>query len=467
MNVAEPREVAELGLSRLAAVRLLRRDPIVLLERVASVGDLVHAVMPRTDVYFVNHPDDVWDVLVTGHRDFHKSPALQNARRVLGDGLLTSEDETHRRQRRLIQPIFRHERIGTYGAAMVAEAERASSRLADGQALDLHAEMARLTLAIVGRTLFATDLESAEAAEVNAALHEILSQFGRQFSPWFPLTERLPLPSARRFERAVGVFDRLIAQLVERRQSGGSDEGGGDDVLSLLLDAREDGVGMSDAQVRDEAVTLLLAGHETMSNALSWTWWLLSRHPQAEQRLHAELATVLGGRAPGTDDLPRLPYTTAVLSESMRLRPPAWAMGRTVVRPHKLGNLVLPAGSVAVIAPWLLHHDERWWPDANAFRPERWLEPDPARPRHAYLPFGGGPRMCIGEGFAWMEARLVLATLASRWRFTLEASPAVQMHPVITLRPRNGMPMRAHARAGLPHTPARGSHGDGAARLDA
>ena len=442
MNVARPREVTELGLSKLGAVRLLRRDPIALLERAAEIGDLTHAVMPRTDVYFVNHPDDVWDVLATGNHDFHKSPALQNARRVLGDGLLTSEDETHRRQRRLIQPIFHHERIDTYGDPMVAEAERAADRWTDGAALDLHAEMARLTLAIVGRTLFATDVESAEASEVTGALHEILSQFGRQFSPWFPITERLPLPATRRFDRAVAVFDRLITSLIAERRATGPR----DDLLSLLLAAQEDGAGMTDTQVRDEAVTLFLAGHETTSNALTWTWWQLSRHPDVEARVHAELDGVLGGRPPGTGDLGSLPYLRAVLAESIRLRPPAWAMGRQAMAPHEIAGITLPAGSVVVVSPWVLHHDERWWPDAHAFSPDRWLEPDPERPRHAYLPFGGGPRMCIGEGFAWMEAGLVMAAIAQRWRFSLEPSPPVELQPVITLRPRYGMPVRAHRR---------------------
>jgi len=442
MNVARPREVTELGLSKLGAVRLLRRDPIALLERAAAIGDLTHAVMPRTDVYFVNHPDDVWDVLATGNHDFHKSPALQNARRVLGDGLLTSEDETHRRQRRLIQPIFHHERIDTYGDPMVAEAERAADRWTDGAALDLHAEMARLTLAIVGRTLFATDVESAEARDVTGALHEILSQFGRQFSPWFPITERLPLPATRRFDRAVAVFDRLISSLIAERRATGPR----DDLLSLLLAAQEDGAGMTDTQVRDEAVTLFLAGHETTSNALTWTWWQLSRHPEVEARVHAELDEVLGGRPPDAGDLGSLPYLRAVLAESIRLRPPAWAMGRQAMAPHEIAGITLPAGSVVVVSPWGLHHDERWWPEAHTFSPVRWLAPDPERPRHAYLPFGGGPRMCIGEGFAWMEAGLVMATLAQRWRFSLEPSPPVGLQPVITLRPRYGMPMRAHRR---------------------
>jgi cytochrome P450 len=326
---------------------------------------------------------------------------------------------------------------------MVAEAGRASDRFVDGEAVDLHAEMARLTLAIVGRTLFATDVESDEAREVTVALHEILSQFGRQFSPWFPIVEKLPLPASRRFDRAVGVFDRLIATLIAERRSHGL----GDDLLSLLLAAQEDGEGMSDTQVRDEAVTLFLAGHETTSNALTWTWWFLSQHPDAQERLHAELASVLGGRPPTTADLAHIPFTHAVLAESIRLRPPAWAMGRQAVAPHALGDLTVDRGDVLVVSPWVLHHDGRWWPRAGAFEPERWLRPEPDRPRHAYLPFGGGPRMCIGEGFAWMEAELVLAAIAQRWSFSLEPSPPVELQPVITLRPKNGMPMRSHRRA--------------------
>ncbi|HEY6567900.1 MAG TPA: cytochrome P450, partial [Actinomycetota bacterium] len=232
--------------------------------------------------------------------------------------------------------------------------------------------------------------------------------------------------------------------LIEQRRERGIE---GDDLLSLLLAAQEDGEGMSDRQVHDEALTLFLAGHETTSNALTWTLWFLARHPEADARLHAELDGVLDAREPTTADLPHLPFTTAVLSESLRLRPPAWAIGRQAVVDHDLGGVVLPEGSVAVVSPWLLHHDERWWPEPNSFRPERWLDPDPDRPRHAYLPFGGGPRMCIGEGFAWMEAGLVLATLARRWRFSLEPGARVEMQPVVTLRPRFGVPMRAHARS--------------------
>lgn len=435
--------IARSPLSRLAAVRALRRDPITLLEGAAALGDITLVRMPRVDVYLINHPDLVWDVLATGNHDFHKSPAMQNARRVLGDGLLTSEGELHKRQRRMIQPIFHHERVAICGDVMVQEAARFTGRVIAGAGMDIHTEMARLTLAVVGRALFGTDVQGERAGQITAAMGEILSQFGRQFSPWFAFTQHLPTPSARRFSEAVAVFDRLIATMVEQRRR----EGGGDDLLSLLLSAQEEGVGMTDRQVRDEAVTLLLAGHETTSNALTWTWWLLSGHPDVEERLGDELATVLAGRLPSAADLPALAFTSAVVAEALRLRPPAWAMGRQAVAEHRLGEVVLPTGSVALVSPWLLHHDPRWWSEPQAFRPGRWLEPDPGRPRHAYLPFGGGPRMCIGEGFASMEAVLLLATIAQRWHFELDPSARVEMQPVITLRPRYGMPMRAVAQS--------------------
>jgi cytochrome P450 len=425
-----------LDISRASALRLLRRDPIRLIERAARVADVVAIPMPRVRLTLVNHPDLVWDVLSSGDRDFRKSPALRNARRVLGDGLLTSEGDLHRRQRRLIQPIFHHERIAGYADAIVRAADRAADELKPGTTVDLHEAMTELTLAIVARALFGADLARDDVAAVGAAMREVLSQFDRQFSPWFPITARLPLPSTRRFARSVGVFDEVIGRMIARRRR----EPAGEDLLSLLLAADEDGRRMDDRQVRDEAITLFLAGHETTSNALTWTWWLLSEHPDAELRLRAELDAELGGPAT-VADLPRLPVLDAVLSESIRLRPPAWLIGREAVAEHRFGDADVHRGDVALVSPWLLHHDERWWPDAGSFRPERWLEPDASRPRHAYIPFGGGSRMCLGEGFAEMETRLVLATIARRHRFRLAPTARVAMQPVITLRPRFGMPM--------------------------
>jgi cytochrome P450 len=376
---------------------------------------------------------------------------LQGAKRVLGEGLLTSEGELHRRQRHLIQPLFHHERIAGYADTMVELCERTTARWADGQAMDLHAEMTRLTLAIVAATVFASDVDEAGAAGVGRAMGDVLERFDRLFSPLLPLLERLPLPSTLRYRRGKETFDRTVEGLIAVRREQGAD---GDDLLSLLIRAQEDGTGMSDGQVRDEAVTLFLAGHETTSNALTWTWHLLGGSPRAEVLLHAEVDGVLGERAPTLRDLEALPFLDAVLSESMRLRPPAWAIGRQVTRGFEADGVRIEAGSVVITSPWLLHHDPRWWgDDVGEFRPERWLEPDPGRPRHAYLPFGGGPRMCIGEGFARMEARLLIAAIARAWRFEPDPDHVVELQPVITLRPRTGVRVRAVRRRGLKAAP--------------
>lgn len=406
------------GLSRFAVLLGMRSDPIGLLERAARAGDVVFLPLPRFGAFLLNRPDLVWNVLATRSHDVTKGPTMQAAKRLLGEGLLTSERDVHRRQRRLIQPIFHHERIDAYGADMVELGERAADRWTDGETLDIHQEMARLTLAIVGRTLFDTDIEAEDAGEIGLALSEVLAQFNRVFSPFLPIAERLPLPSTRRFNAAREVFDRTIHGMIERRRAHGA---AGSDLLSLLLEARDDDVAMDDTQVRDEAITLFLAGHETTSNALTWTWYLLFEHPEAEAALNAELDAVLADRPPTVADVERLPVTGAVLRESMRLYPPAWAIGRRAVADLEADGFRIPSGSVVIVSPWLLHHDERWWPEPAAFRLDRFTDgAEAARPRHAYLPFGGGPRMCIGEGFALMEATLLLATIARRWRFELD-----------------------------------------------
>jgi cytochrome P450 len=256
----------------------------------------------------------------------------------------------------------------------------------------------------------------------------------------FRLLVRLPSPTMRRYHRVESDLNRVIAEVIAERRAAGAT---GDDLLSLLLRAREDGAGMTDEQVRDEALTLFLAGHETTAIALTWTWWLLARNQDAERSFHAELDAVLGDRAPSVIDLPHLPYTQAVISESIRLRPPAWAMGRTGVAGHRANGYPIGEGSTVVISPWLLHHDPRWWPNPEAFLPERWLAEDPKRPRYAFIPFGGGPRVCIGEPFARLEAAMLLATIARRWRFASRDDRESDLQAVITLRPRGGLPMRA------------------------
>ena len=424
----------------------LRRDPLAFLTGIAREhGDVARFRLGPVDVHLVSRPDWIRDVLVTHAHLFHKGRGLERAKRLLGEGLLTSEDPIHRRQRRMMQPAFHRDRIAGYADVMTAHAEATSARWRDGETLDLAQEMSRLTLAIVGRTLFDSDVES-EADEIGAALTTAIRLFGRTFSlPFFQVVDRLPLPSNRRFAKARARIDATIGRLIaERRRSPGRRS----DLLTLLVQASDtegDGTGMTDVQVRDEAVTIFLAGHETTANALTWTWYLLSQNPEAEAKLHAE-ADALDG-PPGFADLPKLAYTEMVLAESMRLFPPAWIIGRRALEEYAVGGYVVPSRSIVVCSQWVTHRDPRFFPDPERFDPERFRpEAKEQRPRFAYFPFGGGPRVCIGEGFAWMEGVLLLATLARRWRLRLAPGHPVVPAPSITLRPQHGMRMRIEAR---------------------
>ncbi|HEX8843988.1 MAG TPA: cytochrome P450 [Pyrinomonadaceae bacterium] len=421
---------------------IFRREPASYLQKLSrKYGDIVYFRFGPQDVFFLNHPDYIKDVLVTHHQSFMKGRALQRAKRLLGEGLLTSEGDFHRRQRRLAQPAFHRGRIASYGAVMTAYAARASSRWRDGETLDISQEMMRLTLAIVGKTLFDADVE-AEADEIGAALTAVMELFDYLLMPFSELLEKLPLPHVRRFQRAKDRLDETIYRIIEERRAGLEDRG---DLLSMLLAARDeegDGGQMSDLQVRDEVMTLFLAGHETTANALTWTWYLLSQHPEVETKLHEELAAVLEGREPTVEDVPRLRYTEMVLSESMRLYPPAWAIGRLALKDYEVGGYVIPARSLVLLSPYVTHRDERFFPQAERFDPKRWTqEARESRPQFSYYPFGGGTRRCIGEGFAWMEGVLLVAALARDWRMRLVPNHRVETMPVITLRPKHGMRM--------------------------
>ena len=422
-------EAPRLAISAVTAVRLLRRDPLGLLERAAREGDVVRIRVPRLDLFVVNRPELVWDVLATHGGRFTKGPTMQAAKRMLGESLLTSEGEQHRSQRRLIQPLFHHERIAALVPSIRAAGERASTRWTDAERIEVRAEMARLTLSIVVETLFGAGIDDRDAVRIGEALNDVLAQFDRVFSPFLPLTEHLPIPSTLRFRRARAVFDRTIYRMIAERRARGV---GGDDLLSLLMRAQEAGASMTDEQVRDEAITIFLAGHETTANALAWTWLLLSGNPEADRRF--------GERV---DDRT---FVQAVLHESLRLYPPAWAIGRRVIAEHEADGIAIPAGSVVIVSPWLLHHDPRWWRDPAVFDPGRWLDGEPATDRHAYLPFGGGSRMCIGEGFAELEASTLLATIGRNWRFEHDPADVVRLQPVVTLRPESGLWMRARRR---------------------
>ena len=419
-----------------------RRDALSYLQDASrAYGDVVYFRFGPQDVFFLNHPDYVKDVLVTHHQSFMKGRALQRAKRLLGEGLLTSEGEFHRRQRRLAQPAFHRARIASYGEVMTAYATRLSSRWHDGETLDISQEMMRLTLAIVGKTLFDADVE-AEADEIGAALTAVMKLFDFLLLPFSELLEKLPLPHVRRFRRAKGRLDETIYRIIEERRRSGVDRG---DLLSMLLSARDeegDGSQMTDLQVRDEAMTLFLAGHETTANALTWTWYLLSKNPETEAKLREELKVVLDGRVPTVEDVPRLRYTEMILAESMRLYPPAWAIGRLALKDHELGEYTIPAKSLVLLSPYVTHRDARFFQEPERFDPERWTQEERARqPQFAYFPFGGGPRRCVGESFAWMEGILLIATLAQNWRMRLAPNHRVEPFAVITLRAKHGMRM--------------------------
>jgi cytochrome P450 len=420
-----------------------RRDSLnYLLDAARRYGDIARIMLGPQEVFLVNNPDYIRDVLVTNHRNFLKSRGLEVAKRFLGEGLLTSEREFHRRQRRLIQPAFHRQRIDGYARVMIDCSARMRDLWHDGETLDIAAQMMRLTLAIVGKTLFDAETES-DASEIRDALNSIMGMFSFTLTlPFAEVIEKVLVFPKRRFEKARARLDAVMYRIINERRASGEDRG---DLLSMLLMAQDeegDGGGMTNLQVRDEAMTLLMAGHETTANALTWTWYLLSQNPEAEQKFHAEMDSVLSGRLPTVDDFLRLTYTEMVFAESMRLYPPAWTLGRRVVADYQMGDYVLPAGSIILMSQYVTHRDERFYPDPERFDPERWAPgAREARPKFSYFPFGGGPRVCVGEQFAWMEGVLVLATLGQKWRMRLVPGHPVTPRPLITLRPKYGMKM--------------------------
>jgi cytochrome P450 len=397
-------------------------------------------------LFIASDPAVIKDVLVTHNGNFHKSRGLERTKRLLGEGLLTSEDDFHLRQRRLIQPAFHRERIAAYATTMVDYAARVRSGWADGATLDVSREMSRLTLLIVGKTLFDADVES-QAREIGDAMTGLMESFWTLMLPFGDVLERLPIPRLRRGRLARARLDEVIYGIIRERRTSGVDRG---DLLSMLLLAQDEegtGHGMSDRQVRDEAMTLFLAGHETTANALTWTWYLLSQTRAVERRLHEEIDRVLSGRLPTRADVDRLPYTMRVVTESMRLYPPAWLVGRRAVAEYAIAGYDVPPRSIIVMSQWIVHRDARYYFDPERFEPDRWTPEFKAQlPRFAYFPFGGGPRQCIGESFAWMEVVLLVATLAQQWRFELVADHPVVPHAAITLRPKYGMRMVARRR---------------------
>jgi cytochrome P450 len=424
-----------------------RRDPLTFLTSAArEYGDIVGLRFLHYRTYLISHPDYIEDVLVNHPRKFVKGRVLQANKRLFGNGLLTSEGDFWLRQRRLAQPAFHRSRIASYAETMVRYTEQMLERWGDGEERDAHKEMMQLTLQIVGKTLFDADVTN-DAQEVGRTI-TLLLDFSSDFRRLIFTPKWLPTPRNIQTTLAIRRLNKIVYRMIAERRTSERDAG---DLLSMLLAARdEDGSRMDDQQLRDETLTLFLAGYETTANLLAWTWWLLASHPDAENKLHQELDLTLGGRAPTMEDLPRLRYAGHIVTESLRMYPPAWGMARLAIEDLEIAGYPVPAGTGVAIAQWVVQRDPRWYDAPDEFRPERWESDLQKRlPRFAYFPFGGGPRQCIGNMFALMEATLVLATVAQRFR--LKLMPGAEIVPIasITLRPKNGMPVRLASRSGV------------------
>ena len=430
------------GLLWFALHRFRPADPIALFQELArEYGDCVHHQLGRQHILFLNDPALIAEVLVSQNENFEKERTVRRSELLLGKGMITAEGAAHRRQRQAAAPAFHRQRIGAYAQAMVENARRTRDGWQGGAALDISLAMMELGLAIVAETLFGTVLGD-EARELAAAINAIMGMYNYMvIMPAAEVLVHLPLPKVGTFKRARARLDATVYRMIEEHRR----EGSGGDLISMLLEAFPSP--QDKTYLRDQVITIFLAGYETMANALSWTWYLLSQNPAAEGKFHAELDAALGGRVPTVDDLPRLRYTEMIVAESMRLYPPAWAMGRRALRDFALGPYWLPARTTVLMSQYVLHRDARYYADPLRFEPERFTaEAKAARPKFAYFPFGGGARQCIGESFAWMEGALILATIGQQWKLRLEPGQKIEPQPLITLRPRYGLRMRVERR---------------------
>jgi cytochrome P450 len=407
-------------------------------------GDVVPLRFGPFRYLLVSHPELIERVLVTDNKSFRKSREVRMPRLTLGNGLLTSEGDFWLRQRRLAQPAFHRAQVAGYAATMVEAAERAAATWSDGETREVHADMLRVSLDIAGRTLFGADVTT-DAREIAGALDTILAAFDKQFDSKLPLPDTVPTPRNLRLRGTVKRLDAVVYRLIAERRAANEDRR---DLLSLLLNARdEDGARMTDAQLRDEVMTILLASHETAAIALTWTWYLLARHEHVEAKLAEELERVLGGRSPTLEDVPELRYTDMVVREVLRVYPPAWFFPRMATREVELAGRRVRRGDSVILSPWVVHRDPRWFADPERFEPDRWADGLADRlPKYAYFPFGGGPRLCIGAPFAMLELVLTTAVLAQRFRFVRTADDVVEPRATFTLRPAGDVPMTLHRR---------------------
>ena len=422
----------------MGVMREFNRDSLGFIERAQrDYGDIVWMRFLYVPALFLYHPNEIEYVLSTNPRNFRKAMSLRSNffQRLVGNGLLTSEGEEWKRQRRLSSPAFHRHRIAAYADTMVDYTQRLTKDWQPGETRDMHREMMRLTLEIVVRCLFSADV-SHDVDHVGDTLKELVKPFASQATLKWILNNRLPTPTHRRFHRLAKRIDDVVYRIIAERRAGGRDEG---DLLSMLLAARdEDGSQMTDQQLRDEVMTLFLAGHETTALTLAWSWYLLGKHPDAEKKFHEELDQVLGGRAAKIDDLPRLKFTEQIAKEAMRLYPPAYGLGREAIEDCEIAGYPVPAGTQVFMFQWVTQRDGRFYDRPDEFRPERWTEEFmETLPKYAYFPFGGGPRACIGASFAMMEMILVLATIGQKFRLELAPDYRVEVYPAMSLRPKD------------------------------
>lgn len=409
--------------------------PDTLLDLAAQYGDIVHFILGRQHIYLLNHPDFIQEVLITQQRSFTKGRVLQNSRQLLGNGLLTAEGEAHIQQRRMVQPIFHREQISNHIPNITQLAQEMSSRWQANQPLDLSAEMTRLTMNIIAQALFGASID-AQAPALSRAIQVLLARFNQLITPNAALRRFHAGRNQREFQQAHAQLTAFIETTIAGYKNGT----GQGDMLSQLIHVMD---GQGQQQIRDHVMTFFLAGHETIASALSWTFYLLAQHPQIAEKLSAELDSVLAGCSPSAETYAQLEYTKMALTESMRLFPPAWVVDRQTQQPITLGGYPIPQGSTVLLSQWVTHHDPRFYPNPDLFKPERWLpEARAVRPKMAYFPFGSGQRLCIGEHFAWMVGVLTIATVMQTWRF--EQIPGHRMIPqfTLTLRSPNGFYVR-------------------------
>lgn len=425
----------------------MARDPLAFMETAPGRGPLVRVRIGRETLVFVAEPELLHEVLLGRASELLKDRITQRLNETLGNGLLTSEGDFWRRQRKLMAPMFNRTHLTGYATTMVERTLAAGNAWKSGEVREVHADMMTLTLDIIMRTVFGAELQGDEGTQMGHAIEVMMESFERELRTWRRFVPKSWLVFERRkLHEARTTLDRIVGRLIAEKRAAGAK---GDDVVSRLLAARaDDGSAMSDQQVRDEAVTMVVAGHETTALVVTFVGRLLAEHPEVRTRMHEELETVLGGRSPTLEDMPRLAFTKAVALEAMRLYPPAYIIGRQVQAPLELGGHQLLAGDQIMVCMWHLHRSARWFEEPLAFRPERWLDGLQERlPNHVYMPFGGGPRICIGQHFAMMEILLCLATLHQRWHWETLPGQSWELSPAVTLRPRHGWRAKVTARA--------------------